>query len=138
MRRVAGPMATSATSLYRELWGKDLDTIIEVKADPPLKFVSVDWVKKLHLQELNFNEKALLVRAEFISAIPMLDEICKTKKGVVVTGQPGIGKWFSPMFAFLTQASNRNYWSRKILLLVLPSSIPVKQENAYGTPNAHF
>ena len=121
--------------LHQQVWGKDLDSILEALPGSLAKNLSQTQVKKLQLQEFNYDEVALLVREEFYTAISMLETMCKSHKGVLVSGQPGIGMWCLPFVIILLTNASYCHCTRQILLFVLCSSTSFEQEKAYCTPN---
>ncbi|KAH9026490.1 hypothetical protein EDB85DRAFT_1979187 [Lactarius pseudohatsudake] len=102
----------AAEQLYKTLWGKDLKVILEeISGDDGTtwKYVPETHIDSLVL--LGYTEPSgLLVRPEFDIALRMLNEDHGTAKkrkcgGVVVTGQPGIGKTCFLYYALLRRLS---------------------------------
>ncbi|KAI0245655.1 hypothetical protein BJV78DRAFT_1287361 [Lactifluus subvellereus] len=84
----------AARKLYDTLWGKDLNVILlDVPNGDGLKYVPRSQVNNLELHHLEYKEYALLIRKEYIFAFDALETRPREKiGGVVVSGQPGIGK----------------------------------------------
>ncbi len=90
----------AAETLYNKLWGKDLNVILEEISDNGTiwKYVPERHIRSLGMKVLGYPERCgLLVRPEYDVAFGMLNEDHKTAMeencgGVVVTGQPGIGR----------------------------------------------
>ncbi|KAH9072364.1 hypothetical protein EDB83DRAFT_2289207 [Lactarius deliciosus] len=94
-----GPEVRVAERLYETLWGEDLNVILEEISG--VDGTTWKYVPKTHigsLQKLGYTESCgLLLRPEYDIAFRTICEDHKTAKarqcgGVVVTGQPGIGK----------------------------------------------
>jgi hypothetical protein len=89
----------AAEKLKEALWGKELEGILKKKVieGTTWKYVPGHWVESLEMRELGYLESGgLLVRPEYDNALAtsMFDGEWLTKqscRGVVVTGQPGIG-----------------------------------------------
>ncbi|KAH9000060.1 hypothetical protein EDB92DRAFT_460114 [Lactarius akahatsu] len=87
-----------AEQLYKTLWGKDLNVILEEISDggTTWTYVPKTHIDHLKMSELGYNEtRGLLVRPEYDVAFGVLQQDHETVEdcgGVVVTGQPGIGK----------------------------------------------
>ncbi|KAH9000070.1 hypothetical protein EDB92DRAFT_460622 [Lactarius akahatsu] len=97
----SGPEVRVAEHLYNTLWGKDLNVILEEVSDDDgttWKYVPETHINSLRMEVLGYPEsRGLLVRPEYDIALGMLNDGYKTAKnhqrdGVVVTGQPGIGR----------------------------------------------
>ncbi|KAH9172974.1 hypothetical protein EDB89DRAFT_1905677 [Lactarius sanguifluus] len=93
------PEVQVAEQLYRTLWGEDLNVILEEMSG--VDRTTWKYVPKTHidsLQKLGYTESCgLLLRPEYDIALRTICKDQKTAKarqcgGVVVTGQPGIGK----------------------------------------------
>ncbi|KAH9010689.1 hypothetical protein EDB84DRAFT_1570276 [Lactarius hengduanensis] len=90
----------TAEKLYEKLWGEDLNAILEEISDDDgtWKYVPKTRIDDLKMSELGYNEtRGLLVRPEYDVAFGMLQQAHdhwtpEDCGGVVVTGQPGIGK----------------------------------------------
>ncbi|KAH9164837.1 hypothetical protein EDB89DRAFT_385511 [Lactarius sanguifluus] len=88
----------AAERLYNKLWGKDLSVIVEEISDNgnTWKYVPKKHMDSLEMTKLGYpDEHGLLVRPEYDVAWDDFDYDTARKKGqrgVVVTGQPGIGK----------------------------------------------
>ncbi|KAH9051098.1 hypothetical protein EDB87DRAFT_1836808 [Lactarius vividus] len=88
----------TAERLYDKLWGKDLSVILKEISDNGNTW---EYVPKKHIDSLDLvnlgypDEHGLLVRPEYVVAWEDFDYDTAKEKGqggVVVTGQPGIGK----------------------------------------------
>ncbi|KAH9035816.1 hypothetical protein EDB84DRAFT_1577925 [Lactarius hengduanensis] len=90
----------AAERLYDKLWGKDLSVILEEISDNgnTWKYVPKKHIDSLDMANLGFpDEHGLLVRPEYDVAWEDFDyDAARTKGqgGIVVTGQPGIGKTY--------------------------------------------
>ncbi|KAI0250344.1 hypothetical protein BJV78DRAFT_1283292 [Lactifluus subvellereus] len=87
----------AALKLYGTLWGKDLnDILLDVPHGNGLKYVPKSWMDDLELRAFKYKEDAFLVREEYAFAFDKLEtrsaDSEKRGGGVVVLGQPGIGK----------------------------------------------
>jgi hypothetical protein len=90
----------AAHLVYYELWGKDLDKLLQPVPDSNnFKYLTKKQIDSLGLRRLGYDEVVLLVRDEYKLAY---NDLCSYNKrlkgrrgGVVVTGQPGIGMHFS-------------------------------------------
>ncbi|KAH9959007.1 hypothetical protein BC827DRAFT_1269212 [Russula dissimulans] len=78
----------TAMLLYNALWGVDLGP-------------------RLGLPDLGFDEKVLLIREEYKTAISLLQEPSTGTGGVAITGQPGIGKTCFIYYLLLRRLSER-------------------------------
>lgn len=87
----------TAEKLKNILWGKDIDVILTTTSNGMWKYVSKEWIKTLGLRYIGFNESnGLLIRPEYEIALGTTTFDHKKSmeeqfRGVVVTGQPGIG-----------------------------------------------
>ncbi|KAH9039031.1 hypothetical protein EDB84DRAFT_1397173 [Lactarius hengduanensis] len=87
-----------AERLYDKLWGKDLSVIVEEISDNgnTWKYVPKKHMDSLEITTLGYpDEHGLLVRPEYEVARRDFDYDTarqKGRRGIVVTGQPGIGK----------------------------------------------
>ncbi|KAH9074287.1 hypothetical protein EDB83DRAFT_2657196 [Lactarius deliciosus] len=94
------PMMQAAERLYDKLWGTDLSAILEEISDKgnTWKYVPKKHIDSLNMVDLGYPEEhGLLVRQEYEVAWEDFDydtARSKGQNGVVVTGQPGIGKTF--------------------------------------------
>lgn len=89
----------AAQNLRNVVWQEtDLDSkLLDVSGDNDvtLKYVPKDYLDSLGIRQLGYTEDILLVRAEYDTALEEIDRedaISKKKYGVIITGQPGIGK----------------------------------------------
>ncbi|KAI0245653.1 hypothetical protein BJV78DRAFT_1287359 [Lactifluus subvellereus] len=97
----------AARKLYDTLWGKDLNVILlDVPNGNGLKYVPRSQVEDLELHHLEYPEYALLIRKEYIFAFDEL-ETRPRKGGVVVSGQPGIGKSTFLFYALFRRLSTQ-------------------------------
>ncbi|KAH9074236.1 hypothetical protein EDB83DRAFT_1946033 [Lactarius deliciosus] len=93
-----GPRMRAAERLYDKLWGTDLSVILEEISDKgnTWKYVPKKHIDSLNMADLGYPEEhGLLVRQEYDVAWGDFDyDTAKSKGrgGVIVTGQPGIGK----------------------------------------------
>ena len=91
---------------YQAIWGRQLqEMLLDVPDGGDLKYIPQTSVDELGLRDLGYNERCLLVRHEFISALDHLTSMSSNDRsgGVVVTGQPGIG-----MHCILSPRSHRH------------------------------
>ncbi|KAI9441165.1 hypothetical protein BJY52DRAFT_502931 [Lactarius psammicola] len=128
----------AAETLYDKLWGEDLNVILKEMSDngTTWKYVSETDIDFQGMLMLRYREpRGLLVRPEYDVALGMLDEGFKTAKdwnrgGVVVTGQPGIGK-----SCFLYYLLLRSLSAMRPVALELPRQIIIFQDNGvYSLP----
>ena len=109
-RQLAELFSQVGKRLHQVMWGRDLDgMLLDVPNGRGLRYIPETQVNELELQDLGYNEKALLVRQEYISAFDQLTSMSlnDTSGGVIVTGQPGIGANSSLlMITLLTSALN--------------------------------
>ncbi|KAH9061048.1 hypothetical protein EDB87DRAFT_475280 [Lactarius vividus] len=95
-----GPRMRAAERLYDKLWGKDLSVILEEISDSgnTWKYVPKKHIDSLNMAVLGYpDEHGLLVRQEYDVAWRDFDydtARSKGQNGVIVTGQPGIGKTY--------------------------------------------
>ncbi|KAH9064626.1 hypothetical protein EDB87DRAFT_1598434 [Lactarius vividus] len=85
----------AAHRVYYRFWGKDLNNLLQPVRDSNFQFLSEEQIDYLGLRaHFLYDEAVLLVRKEYKIAYPILQSYKKTPRsgGVVVTGQPGIGK----------------------------------------------
>ncbi|KAH9003452.1 hypothetical protein EDB86DRAFT_2362458 [Lactarius hatsudake] len=88
----------AAERLYDKLWGKDLSVILEEISDNgnTWKYVPKKHIDSLNMADLGYpDDHGLLVREEYDAAWRSFNyDTAKSKGqgGVIVTGQPGIGK----------------------------------------------
>ncbi|KAH9026744.1 hypothetical protein EDB85DRAFT_161710 [Lactarius pseudohatsudake] len=93
-----GPRMRAAERLYDILWRKDLSVILEEISDSgnTWKYVPKKHIDSLNMAVLGYpDEHGLLVRQEYDVAWRDFDydtARSKGQNGVIVTGQPGIGK----------------------------------------------
>ncbi|KAH9177660.1 hypothetical protein EDB89DRAFT_2064625 [Lactarius sanguifluus] len=93
-----GPKVRVAEKLYETLWGEDLNVILEEISDGgnTWKYVPKTRIDHLKMRELGYKEtRGLLVRPEYNVTFDVLQQdhsIAEDCGGVIVTGQPGIGK----------------------------------------------
>jgi len=88
------PHIGPARHLHRELWGEDIHSTLDKVPGHHETYVSRSHVTSLRLRDLGFNEEALLVRNEYITALKTLEDMSTRCEGVVVTGQRGAGTSF--------------------------------------------
>jgi len=88
------PYIEPARHLHRELWGEDIHSTLDKVPGRQETYVSRSHVTSLRLRDLGFNEEALLVRNEYITALKTLEDMSTRCEGVVVTGQRGAGTSF--------------------------------------------
>jgi len=95
---------------HQVIWGRDFgEMLMEVPNCEGLRYIPETQVNELGLQDLGYNEKALLICHRYISAFDHLTSISLNDRsgGVVVTGQPGIGaNSLLFMITLLTSVSN--------------------------------
>ncbi|KAF8342458.1 hypothetical protein F5887DRAFT_974351 [Amanita rubescens] len=98
-------------TLYGALWNKPLDSIL---LDAPasasgsvLKYISLSVLEDLGLTSMNYEEDVLLIRKEYDTALDTFKRWSLVRKsgGVVVTGQPGIGKTIFLFYVLLHRLS---------------------------------
>ncbi|KAI0255005.1 hypothetical protein BJV78DRAFT_810987 [Lactifluus subvellereus] len=94
----------AALKLYGTLWGKDLnDILLDVPDGNGLKYVPKSRMDDLELRAFKYKEDAFLVREEYSFAFDELEtrsaDSEKKGGGVVVLGQPGIGKTYFLFYA---------------------------------------
>ncbi|KAI9464952.1 hypothetical protein BJY52DRAFT_1144826, partial [Lactarius psammicola] len=95
-----GRVMQAAETLFVKLWGKDLNVILEEipHNGTTWKYVPKTYIDSLGMMALGYSEPhGLLVRSEYDVVLSMLNEDHNTAQerncgGVVITGQPGIGK----------------------------------------------
>lgn len=89
----------AAENLHESMWGKDINGILEEITDP--EGVTWKYIPKKHIDSLELGKlgypasHALLVRPEYNTALESFDycsAIERQSSGVIVTGQPGIGR----------------------------------------------
>ncbi|KAH9011684.1 hypothetical protein EDB84DRAFT_1647058 [Lactarius hengduanensis] len=81
--------------MYYKFWGKDLNTLLQPAWDSNFQFLAKEQIDYLGLKaHFLYDGDVLLVRNEYKVAFPTLQTYKKNPRsgGVVVTGQPGIGK----------------------------------------------
>lgn len=85
-----------ARKLHENVWGQDLNpNLRDVPGESTLKYLPNAYLDFLELKVLGYTEKCLLIRAEYYVALGGFNPqaaISRMCGGVVVTGQPGIGK----------------------------------------------
>jgi hypothetical protein len=131
------PQLEPARHLYKELWGKGLDSITEKVPDCQETYVSCSHVTSLRLHDLGFNEEALLVRNEYVTSLKTLVDMSTRSEGVtrvVVTGQRGAGTSFS-LFVITLLRPHKYYHLRKVLFSVLHPLVPLVQWTAHSVTN---
>jgi hypothetical protein len=100
---VFGHVLGVVQELHNALWNKPWDTMLLDESDDSaesFKYLPNEHIEKLQLVDLGYDESVLLVRAEYISAFYELQSRSSSPGrggGIVVTGQPGIGMWPSPI-----------------------------------------
>ncbi|KAH9035027.1 hypothetical protein EDB85DRAFT_951016 [Lactarius pseudohatsudake] len=85
----------AAHRMYNSFWGKSLNNLLQPVPDSNFQFLTEEQIDYLGLKtHLFYNEDVLLIREEYTVAYPTLRSYKKNpgSGGVVVTGQPGIGK----------------------------------------------
>ena len=93
----------AAETLYNKLWGKDLNVILEEISDngTTWKYVPKQHIDSLEMMRLGYPQPyGLLVRPEYDAAWEKFNYDTAIKndwRGVIVTGQPGIGRLSSPI-----------------------------------------
>ena len=73
-------------TLYNRAWEKNLEELIETDTTSQARFIELGT---------GWNPKRVLVRDEYGATFHRLEELAKAERGVVITGQPGIGKYRS-------------------------------------------
>lgn len=130
------PHLEPASHLYKELWGKGLDSITDKLPGRQGAYVSRSHVASLRLRDLGFNEEALLVRNEYVTTLKTLaDESTSIHcEGTVVAGQKGAGTSFS-LFVITLLGPYKYYHLRKVLFSVLHPLAPLVQWTAHSVSN---
>ncbi|KAH9030527.1 hypothetical protein EDB85DRAFT_1429344 [Lactarius pseudohatsudake] len=85
----------AAYCVYYKFWGNDLNNLLQPVPDSNFQFLSNEQIDYLGLKtDFLYEEAVLLVRNEYKVAYPTLRSYKTNPRsgGVVVTGQPGIGK----------------------------------------------
>jgi hypothetical protein len=101
-------MHQAAQKLYSTLWQKDLGKIlVDVPNNKELRYLPKSEVDNLELHSLGYFEDVLLIRKEYLTIMNVLNT--KSWKecgghGVVIIGQPGIGKKLSQITVMLLTA----------------------------------
>jgi hypothetical protein len=90
----------AAYLVYYKFWGEGLDKILQPAPGCDLKYLPEEHINSLKLKRLSFDESVLLVREEYEVAFTHLQSCEEIKgqsrrRGMVVTGQPGIGMHLS-------------------------------------------
>jgi hypothetical protein len=126
----------AAEKLMETLWGKDLKVILAeaLIENSTWKYVPEHWMKHLGISALGYRGQGLLIRPEYDIALGMEmfnreKSIQKHYRGIVVTGQPGIGVLSSLIIVELPLkcASRQNIFS------FLPAVLPVEQKDTRGS-----
>ncbi|KAH8988881.1 hypothetical protein EDB92DRAFT_1817364 [Lactarius akahatsu] len=101
-----------ARKLHNEVWGQDLNPELrDVPGNSTLKYLPNAYLDSLELRVLGYTEKCLLIRAEYDIAFRDFNPqgaINRMCSGVVVTGQPGIGKSCFLYYVLLRLLSRRS------------------------------
>ncbi|KAH9022984.1 hypothetical protein EDB85DRAFT_342232 [Lactarius pseudohatsudake] len=117
--RIPGPGRAVSAGLWREsyqhlhdiLWGKKFHVLNSAPFgdEGELEYLDAEEIDRLKLLDLEFCEKVLLFRREYITAYESLSLGSPTNKepSVVVIGQPGIGKSIFLFYILLHRLSNR-------------------------------
>ncbi|KAH9048862.1 hypothetical protein EDB84DRAFT_1574436 [Lactarius hengduanensis] len=85
----------AAHRVYYKFWGNDLNNLLQPVPDSNFQFLSKEQIDYLGLKtDFLYSQPVLLVRNEYKVAYPTLRSYKTNPRsgGVVVTGQPGIGK----------------------------------------------
>ncbi|KAH8981944.1 hypothetical protein EDB86DRAFT_3129307 [Lactarius hatsudake] len=85
----------AAHRVYNKFWGKSLNNLLQPVPDSNFQFLTEEQINYLGLRDhLLYHEVTLLAREEYKVAYPTLRSYKESPRsgGVVVTGQPGIGK----------------------------------------------
>lgn len=96
----------AAHRVYYAFWGKgSLDRLLQPVPGRNLKYFPKTLIDFLQIQSLSYNGSILLIRDEYELAFTKLQEEEGKEKeirssGMVVTGQPGIGKHLAPVAIF--------------------------------------
>jgi hypothetical protein len=126
---------SAAENLHERMWGQNINGILEEITDP--EGVTWEYVPKRQIDTLELNElgcpqiNALLVRPEYKNALESFDYDAAIERqcgGVVVTGQPGVGKLLLIIGARpinLTSDSGKTCFLYYLLLHLLSQEIPV-------------
>ena len=93
-RCLFSPHLGPARHLYKELWENDLNLTLDKVPGRQQTYVSRSHVTSLRLRDLGFNEEALLVRNEYVTALKTLVDMSTWCESVVITGQRGAGMLF--------------------------------------------
>ncbi|KAH9082063.1 hypothetical protein EDB83DRAFT_2512858 [Lactarius deliciosus] len=97
--------------LHDILWGKKFHVLNSAPFgdEGELEYLDAEEIDRLKLLDLEFCEKVLLFRREYITAYESLSLGSPTNKepSVVVIGQPGIGKYIFLFYVLLHRLSNR-------------------------------
>ncbi|KAH9008752.1 hypothetical protein EDB85DRAFT_2252798 [Lactarius pseudohatsudake] len=97
--------------LHDILWGKKFHVLNSAPFgdEGELEYLDAEEIDRLKLLDLEFCEKVLLFRREYITAYESLSLGSPTNKepSVVVIGQPGIGKSIFLFYVLLHRLSNR-------------------------------
>ncbi|KAH9022953.1 hypothetical protein EDB85DRAFT_1992850 [Lactarius pseudohatsudake] len=101
-----------ARKLHDNVWGQDLNPELrDVPGESTLKYLPNAYLDSLELRVLGYTEKCLLIRAEYDVAFGDFNPqaaISRMCDGVVVTGQPGIGKSCFLYYVLLRLLSRRS------------------------------
>ena len=120
------PHLEPAEHLHKELWGKDIHSILNKVPGRQETYVSCSHVTSLQLRDLGFNEEALLVRKEYTTALMALTDMSTSYEGVVVTGQRGAGMSLL-LFVITLLGAFKYYFLRKVMFFVLHPLAPLVQ-----------
>lgn len=102
----------AAENLHEKLWGQNLNDKLKVLSDDggTWKYLPKDYLDFIQLPPLGYREDVLLFREEYSAAVESFDPENAMKggcRGVVVTGQPGIGMVLVIMNALLIITSSQ-------------------------------
>lgn len=129
------PVIRAAESLHESMWGKDINDMLEEITDPEgviWKYMPKKHVDSLGLHKLGYPEShALLIRPQYNTAFESFDyhsAIEQQCSGVIVTGQPGIGRFLliiDDLLITLNTDLGKTCFLFYLLLLLLNQEAPV-------------
>ena len=120
-----------ARHLHQELWETDLHSTFDKVPGRRETYVSRSRVTSLQLHGLGFDEEALLVRNEYVTALKTLGDMSTTREGVVITGQRGAGT----LCSLFVLGPYKYYYLRKVLFPFVRPHAPLVQRKAHSITN---
>ncbi|KAI0294602.1 hypothetical protein B0F90DRAFT_1821170 [Multifurca ochricompacta] len=105
----------AAKYLHSTIWNTSFDERVKTHYVPELrksfKYLTTDSLSKLRLKDLDFMETVLMIRQEYDDALNVIKEISLNREtsrigGIIITGQPGIGKTCFLFYLLLLRLSS--------------------------------